>query len=211
MIVKCPHCKEKVDVSALTPGTQSACPNCQGVFVTPDIPIAAPVIQPDAQPRSAGPPPKTSGLAIASLVLSILGFLTAFIGVGIILTVIALIFGISAMKQIKARPKEQGGYGLALAGAIIGGISTFIFFLSILATIAIPSFVKYRERANDASTIEQDSSLGYSESLSDLLSYSVSNPDDTDVTFIFGTFNSSRYSFTTSPSSSGDQTWEFTD
>ncbi len=210
MIVKCPHCKVTIDVSGIAPGTKSACPNCQGVFVTPDIPTAAPVIQLDAQPRPAGPPPKTSGLAIASLVLSILGVLTAFIGVGIILTVIALIFGISAMKQIKARPAEQRGYGLALAGAIIGGIFTFIFFLSILATIAIPSFVKYRERANEASKMEHSSSADYTANLSDLLSFDKNLSDESDVTWVFGVANGSGYTFTTNHSG-GSQTFEFTD
>jgi Tfp pilus assembly protein PilE len=228
MIVECPHCKEKVDVSALTPGTQSSCPNCQGVFVTPDIPTAVPVIQPDAPPRPAGPPPKTSGLAVASLVLSILGFFTAFIGIGIIFALIGLIMGIVAMSQIKARPNEQGGYGLALAGTILGSVSTFFAVIGVLALIAIPNFISLRARAYDASAksagrnakLSQevwfneaggDISGSYTSNLSDLLVFDRNLTDDTDVTFIFGDCNSTGYTFTTQHANGGDTTFEYTD
>jgi Tfp pilus assembly protein PilE len=224
VIVECPHCKEKVDVSALKPGTQSACPNCQGVFVTPDIPTAAPVIQSDAPP---GLPPRTNGLAIASLVLSILGFLTTFIGIGIIFALIGLILGLEAMKQIKARPAQQRGYGLALAGAIIGGNCTIIIFLGILAAIAIPSFIKFKDRDYDGSAraagrnaklaeevlyygVDEGEAPSYTDELSILLSIDKNLTDDTGVTFVFGACNASGFILTTQHAKGG-QTFQYTD
>jgi hypothetical protein len=58
--------------------------------------------------------PKTNGLAIASLVCSILGFCC---GVG---GVLGVIFGFVARGQIKRSGGAQKGSGLALAGIIVG-------------------------------------------------------------------------------------------
>jgi hypothetical protein len=61
----------------------------------------------------AWPSRKTNGLAIASLVCSILGFL-------VIPLVLGIVFGFVARSQIKNSNGTQGGQGLALAGIIIG-------------------------------------------------------------------------------------------
>jgi len=59
--------------------------------------------------------PGTNGLAIASLVCSLLGWLC---GIGPIL---GLVFGFIALNQIKQT--GQGGRGMALAGIIIGAVA----------------------------------------------------------------------------------------
>jgi hypothetical protein len=69
--------------------------------------------------------PKTNGLAIASLVCSILGFCC---GVG---GVLGVIFGFVARGQIKRSGGYQKGSGLALAGIIVG----FVFI--VLAAIGL--------------------------------------------------------------------------
>jgi hypothetical protein len=69
--------------------------------------------------------PKTNGLAIASLVCSILGFCC---GVG---GVLGVIFGFVARGQIKRSGGSQKGSGLALAGIIVG----FVFI--VLAAIGL--------------------------------------------------------------------------
>jgi hypothetical protein len=56
---------------------------------------------------------KSNGLAIASLVCSIAGFL-------VIPLVLGIVFGFIARSQIKNSNGTQGGKGLALAGIIIG-------------------------------------------------------------------------------------------
>jgi hypothetical protein len=65
----------------------------------------------------AAPSTGTNGLAIASLVCSVVGL--ACMGFG---SFLGVIFGIIALNQIKKT--GQGGHGLALAGIITGGIVT---------------------------------------------------------------------------------------
>lgn len=62
--------------------------------------------------------PGTNGLAIASLVLSLIGF---FCGLG---SIIGIVLGFIARGQI--RKTGQGGAGLALAGIIIGFVSVIL-------------------------------------------------------------------------------------
>lgn len=66
-------------------------------------------------------PPQTSTMAVIALVLGILGLLTFCMCNGI-LGLPGLILGIVAMKEIKASNGTRTGHGLALAGAITGGI-----------------------------------------------------------------------------------------
>ena len=61
------------------------------------------------------PARRVSGLAVASLVLGLVGFL--FCG---ITSILAVIFGGIALSQIKNRPDELTGRGLAIAGLILG-------------------------------------------------------------------------------------------
>lgn len=75
----------------------------------------------EPQPVNPSPQPqKTNGLAIASLVVSI-------IGCGV-LSILAIIFGHISRGQIKRDPSQKGD-GMALAGLIIG-------YLGIVAVIA---------------------------------------------------------------------------
>ncbi len=77
-----------------------------------------------------GAPPmgtSTNGLAIASLVLGI----TWVYWIG---SILALIFGLVARKQIKQ--SAQSGSGMATAGIVLGcvGIATLLYFLIIVIT-----------------------------------------------------------------------------
>ena len=83
---------------------------------------------------------KTSGMAIASLVLSLLWIF----GIG---SILAIIFGHIARSQIARSGGRLKGAGIALAGLIIGYIMIAIVFLGILAGIALPKFVAV---SNDA-------------------------------------------------------------
>ena len=88
-------------------------------------------------------PPRTSGLAIASLVLAILGVVTC-VGI-VVLGPIALILGIIAMVQIGRNPQALRGMGMAIAGVVISGIA--ILVIPILAAILFPVFAQARARA----------------------------------------------------------------
>lgn len=84
---------------------------------------------PPPPPPNFGPPPGgmpapqagTNGLAIASLILSVVGF---FCGIG---SIIGIILGFIARGQIKQT--GQGGAGLATAGIIIGFVTIVLSIL----------------------------------------------------------------------------------
>jgi hypothetical protein len=78
-----------------------------------------------AAPQAPPPPPpvvdhttsvQTSGMAIASLVMGITGW-TLFPLVG---SILALVFGYAARREIRRRPDELKGEGLAVAGLVLG-------------------------------------------------------------------------------------------
>ncbi|MCS7282659.1 MAG: DUF4190 domain-containing protein [Anaerolineae bacterium] len=98
----------------------------------------------DMHPQySASPPyvapPQTNGLAIASLVLSLLGLVGVLPLLG---TILGLIFGYSAKSQIAQSRGTQGGAGLAQAGIVIGwvtlGLYALVACLVLVFGLAIP-------------------------------------------------------------------------
>jgi hypothetical protein len=79
-----------------------------------------------------GPPMQlqTNGMAVASLVLGILWIF--WIG-----SILALIFGYVARNQIRER--NQGGYGLAIAGIVLGwvGVGTLaLYIITVIIAVA---------------------------------------------------------------------------
>src|SRR5215468_632157 len=86
-----------------------------------------------ANPRPAFSSRKTSGMAIASLVLGVLWIY--WIG-----SILALTFGYLAKKEIRDSPEPMEGNGLATAGIVLGwvgmGTLTFVILLVIIAALA---------------------------------------------------------------------------
>jgi hypothetical protein len=80
-----------------------------------------------------GMPPKTNGLAIASLVCS----LVVIFGVGCVL---GIIFGFVAKSQIRQSNGTQKGNGLATAGIIIGFVAIGLFILFVIIAAATGGF-----------------------------------------------------------------------
>lgn len=78
------------------------------------------------------PAPQTSGMAIASLVCSIVG-LVAIGALGGVVSAVGVIFGHLALREIKNSNGWRGGRGLALSGTIIGyiGIGLSLLFLAL--------------------------------------------------------------------------------
>jgi general secretion pathway protein G len=89
--------------------------------------------------------PKTSGLAIWSLVLGILS-LACFT---IFTAIPGVICGHKALSKIKHSSGALTGQGLAIAGLVTGylGIAWAILIIPLMMAIAIPNFVKAREVA----------------------------------------------------------------
>jgi hypothetical protein len=77
--------------------------------------------------RPYGYPPPTNGMAIASLVLGILGFL-------VVTAILALVFGYVGRNQI--RQNGSYGWGMATAGVVLGWVWLGLVFLRLLATAA---------------------------------------------------------------------------
>lgn len=101
--------------------------------VVPPVPVG---------PQSA---PKTSPLAIWSLVLGILGWFTC-------LPIIpGIILGILGLKQVKDRPREFTGSGLATAGIVVSAAGVVVFaVVMMLAAIMFPVFARARGAAQAA-------------------------------------------------------------
>ena len=87
------------------------------------------------EPSPAPPPPlrmqavQTSGMAVASLVMGILGWTV----LPLLGSILAIVFGYSARSQIRQRPGELEGEGMAMAGLVLGwlmvGISVLLLCL----------------------------------------------------------------------------------
>jgi len=94
-------------------------------------------------PINLAPQPKTSALAIWSLVLGILSLFcfTIFSAIP------GVICGHKALSRIKGSGGALNGQGLAIAGLVTGylGIAWAILFIPLMLAIAIPSFVKARD------------------------------------------------------------------
>jgi type II secretory pathway pseudopilin PulG len=92
------------------------------------------------------------GLAVASLVLGILGFVSfGILGVG---AITGSILAIVAMRKAKQQPHVYGGSGLATAGLITNLLSVVLIVpIGIVAAIAIPNLLAARQAANEGASI----------------------------------------------------------
>ena len=97
-------------------------------------------------------PAKTSGMAIASLVLGILGIfscgVTALIGV---------ILGAMAMSKIRDSNGRLQGRGLALAGVIVSGF--FLLMIPFYAALALPAFAQAKQKAQSINCLNNEKML----------------------------------------------------
>jgi hypothetical protein len=82
-----------------------------------------------AVPYGYAPPARTNGMAIASLVLGIVWLY----GVG---SILALIFGYNAKKQIEQSGGSQTGRGMATAGIVLGWIGAGTLAIVIVGAVA---------------------------------------------------------------------------
>jgi len=93
----------------------------------------------------SGVAPKSSGLAITSLVLGILSLILVFCGGPILFAIPAIVCGHIANSRIKNSGGELGGQGLAIGGFVTGYVALGLMLLMI--PLAIPNFVKARQTA----------------------------------------------------------------
>ncbi len=126
----CPNCGKEVKEEV------SFCPYCGAQLVE--------------KVGKSMPSQRTSGLAIASLVLGIIPVL----GIGAIL---AIIFGVKAKNRIRIDP-SLSGEGLALAGIILGIIH--LALIPIMLAMLMPALTRAREQARRASCMNNLKQVG---------------------------------------------------
>jgi hypothetical protein len=131
----CPEC------GAANPDEAQFCQDCGaplGEAASPAEPILPPPpagLPSEPRPVGAVPPsgePPTSGLAIAALVLGILGIVQVLPVVG---SALALLFGYMARSDIRDRPQALSGEGLATAGIVLGWIGVGLWVLGALGLV----------------------------------------------------------------------------
>ena len=109
-----------------------------------------------ASPFDAAATAKTSGMAIASLVLGILGFATC--GITVILSApVGLILGIVAMVKIGKSQGQLRGKGLALAGMITSGAA--IVLIPILAAMLLPALASAKQKALEINCMNNEKQM----------------------------------------------------
>lgn len=119
---------------------------------------AAVAPQPGAQPQWDGTavagsatPAKTNGLAVAALVIAILSFFAAFLAIGALGGILAVVLGIIALRQVNASAGTQAGRGIAIGGIAVGGVSilvgvvVFAFFAALTNAIEEGEFGSYMD------------------------------------------------------------------
>ncbi|HSE18065.1 MAG TPA: DUF4190 domain-containing protein [Pyrinomonadaceae bacterium] len=117
-----------------------------------NLPPPTPVYAPnyDHQPDQQEGPKK--GLAVAALVLGIIGFFTVgILGVG---AITGIILACIAMSRAKRDPWQYGGRGMAIAALVLNIVCLVSFVpMGMIAAIAIPNLMAARRAANEASAM----------------------------------------------------------
>jgi hypothetical protein len=87
---------------------------------------------------------QTNGLAVTSLISSIVGTLSSFMClIGVPITILGIVLGVVALNQVKRT--NQQGRGLAIAGIVIGAAALtleFIGFVALTSAVHSPTFVR---------------------------------------------------------------------
>ncbi|MVU79646.1 DUF4190 domain-containing protein [Nocardia sp. ET3-3] len=133
----------------MTPPPQPVYPNYPPPQANPAPGYPAPAQQPQGygypgyQPYGYSlPVQQNNSLAIASMVVSIIGLPSLFICVFVpVVSIAGLVMGIVALNQIKSNP--QGGRGQALAGIWVGAVGTVIGLGLLLALLAFGMSAPY--------------------------------------------------------------------
>ena len=109
----------------------------------------APPPLPTAHPPATG---KTSALAVASLVLGILGVCTCGAT-----AIFGLVLGIIALVMISNSQGALRGKGMALTGTILSGV--FLLMLPVLAAMLLPALAAAKQKAQEINCMNNEKQL----------------------------------------------------
>jgi hypothetical protein len=107
---------------------------------------------PPLPPSMSAAPAKTSGLAVTSLILGILGVFTCGIT-----ALFGLVLGIIAMVKVRNSGGKMRGGGIALAGTIVSGI--LLFMLPIFAAMMLPALAAAKQKAQAINCVNNEKQL----------------------------------------------------
>ncbi|MCK5580805.1 MAG: DUF4190 domain-containing protein [Candidatus Omnitrophica bacterium] len=82
---------------------------------------------------------RTSRLAISSLICGLLYFIPIF---NVVFAVLAIVFGISALRAISKYKDELNGKGLAIAGIILGAIGVILVTIGLTIALLFPETMR---------------------------------------------------------------------
>ena len=107
----------------------------------------------------AGAVPSTSGLAVASLILSICAVAMCL---GPVTGIPGIICGHMALARIRDSGGMVTGRGMALAGLVLGYLSLLmvVFFVILMAGVTLPAFVRARDTAREVATLNAVRQIG---------------------------------------------------
>ena len=105
-------------------------------------------------PYQPGPPAKTSGMAITSLVLGVLSC-----GFSLLTGIPAIILGIIALVGISRSAGRMGGTVLAVVGMVLGGFS--VISGAILVALLLPAVMSVRHVAEEVQSKNNLRQIGH--------------------------------------------------
>ena len=124
MMFNCPRCSQPLEAQDSMAGQEAQCQQCKNTIRIPakvDAPLVVPAARTVPPPITPPlPPPKTSGMAIASMTLGIIGLVFGWMCCGPIVAILAIILGHVAFSRISRQPKALTGKGMAIAGFVMG-------------------------------------------------------------------------------------------
>jgi DNA-directed RNA polymerase subunit RPC12/RpoP len=148
---QCIHCNQSLESSDDMVGEYIRCPNCGRLISIPKptipaipeqpitnqkaiaqtpVPSVAPVV-PIVQILAQPAPLQASGMAIASMVIGILGIVGGWMCCGFILPILAIIFGHISFSRIAKNPTVLTGKGMAITGFTLGYVGLLIGIIGV--------------------------------------------------------------------------------
>lgn len=156
IIVSC-ECGKQFQTGDENAGRRARCPDCGRELIIP--PPGQGAAKPYAPPEGMDfPPPgdeRTSGKAIASLILGISSFACC-----VLTGLPAIILGVLGLSDIKSSQGRIKGHALAVAGIITGAIGCTLVLVAVLMALLLPAVQAAREAARRSQCVNNMKQIG---------------------------------------------------